>query len=449
MFVGACGDATSQRDDAAGLSDEALTQLSRDAFTFAYPLMEQYRMLLGLTSPQSPAFVTERNKLFADRALKGPEDTQVIRPNADTLYGGVFMDLRAEPLVISVPEMDDSRYYSVQLIDAHTHNFGYIGTRTTGNGAGRFMIAGPKWQGETPAGITQVIRTETYVPFALIRIEVKGENDLQRVHMLQDAFAGTPLSEFLGYEAPADAPPISWVAPIGQGDEWNPDFIKVLRLIHDELIEAHPSETVLFERYLNLEALLDDPAKREIIRAAAKQQYQAIVSKQDQLGQMVNGWLLTSAIFGNREHMQGKYQMRAEATYYGLWGNDLEEAYYPTAMQDANGESLDASMHNYVLHFNADQLPQAKGFWSLTMYNEAQLMYANEVDRYVVGDRSAHLQYGDDGSLTIYLQHENPGADKESNWLPTNNGPFTLTMRMYIPEDTSYQPPALRTADQL
>ena len=147
--------------------------------------------------------------------------------------------------------------------------------------------------------------------------------------------------------------------------------------------------------------------------------------------------------------MQGKYQMRAEATYFGLWGNDLDEAYYPTAMQDANGESLDASMHNYVLHFTADQLPQAKGFWSLTMYNEAQLMYANEVDRYVVGDRSAHLQYGDDGSLTIYLQHENPGADKESNWLPTNNGPFTLTMRMYIPENTRYQPPALQTADQL
>ena len=187
MSVGACGDSTSQRDDAASLSDEALTQLSREAFTFAYPLMEQYRMLLGLTSPQSPAFVSERNKLFADRVLKGPEDTQVIRPNADTLYGGVFMDLRAEPLVISVPEMDDSRYYSVQLIDAHTHNFGYIGTRTTGNGAGQFMIAGPNWRGETPTGITQVIRTEMYVPLALIGIEVKDEDDLKRVHYLQHA----------------------------------------------------------------------------------------------------------------------------------------------------------------------------------------------------------------------------------------------------------------------
>ena len=81
------------------------------------------------------------------------------------------------------------------------------------------------------------------------------------------------------------------------------------------------------------------------------------------------------------------------------------------------------------------------------MYNEAQLMHANELNRNVVGDRSAHLQYAEDGSLTIYLQHENPGGDKESNWLPTNMGPFTLTMRIYIPEDTSYQPPALRTAD--
>ncbi len=77
------------------------------------------------------------------------------------------------------------------------------------------------------------------------------------------------------------------------------------------------------------------------------------------------------------------------------------------------------------------------------MSKKAQLMYANAVDRYVVGDRSAHLQYGEVGSLTNYLQHENPGADKESNWLPTNNGPFTLTMRMYIPEDTIYRPPAI------
>jgi len=433
--------------DVVNLSDEALTQLTREAFTFAFPLVEQYRMQVALTHPQSPAFSADFNQFGAVRALQGPEDTLVIRPNADTLYAAVILDVRTEPMVIAVPEMEDSRYYSVQLIDSHTHNFGYIGTRTTGNGAGQFMIAGPNWRGETPEGITRLIRTESYVPMGLIRIEVKGEDDLQRVHTLQDAFAVTPLSEFLDNEAPADAPPLSWVAPIGQGDEWNPDFIKVLRFIHDELIEAHPTETALFERYLSLEALLDDPAKREIIRTAAEQQYQAIVSNQDQLGQMVNGWLLTSAIFGNREHMQGKYQMRAEATYYGLWGNDLEEAYYPTAMRDANGDPLDASMHNYVLHFTAEELPKAKGFWSLTMYNDAQLMHTNEVDRYVVGDRSAHLQYGEDGSLTIYLQHENPGADKESNWLPTNNGQFTLTMRIYIPEDTGYQPPALQTAD--
>ena len=464
LITSACGDNTSTGPDSSSianapaaentsaadtnsLSDEALTQLTGDAFTFAYPLVEQYRMMVALTHPQSPAFGADFNHFSAGRTLHGPDTTFIIRPNADTLYGGVVLDLRTEPMVIVVPKMEESRYYSVQLIDSHTHNFGYIGTRTTGNGAGQFMIAGPNWRGETPEGITQVIRTESYVPAALIRIEVKGEDDLQRVHTLQDAFAVTPLSEFLGTEPPADAPALSWVAPVGQGDEWNPDFIKVLRFIHDELIEAHPTETALFERYLSLGALLDDPAKREIIRAAAEQQYQAIVSNQDQLGQMVNGWLLTSAIFGNREHMQGKYQMRAEATYYGLWGNDLEEAYYPTAMRDANGDPLDASMHNYVLHFTAEELPKAKGFWSLTMYNDAQLMHTNEVDRYVVGDRSAHLQYGEDGSLTIYLQHENPGADKESNWLPTNNGQFTLTMRIYIPEDTGYQPPALQTAD--
>ena len=167
------------------------------------------------------------------------------------------------------------------------------------------------------------------------------------------------------------------------------------------------------------------------------------------LGDRRNGWMLTEASFGTRDAMQGRYLRRAGAAALGLWGNDLEEAFYPETSIDADGEALDASKHDYVVHFAAEELPPVKSFWSLSMYNLPQQHFIhNSIDRYLLGDNTKGVVYGEDGSLTVYLQHESPGKDKESNWLPAPDGLFSLQMRCYWPEpeslDPLYVPPAVR-----
>ncbi len=199
-----------------------------------------------------------------------------------------------------------------------------------------------------------------------------------------------------------------------------------------------------------------DPEKIEpdtlaAIEAGVASALQKIEAKMKMLGTKKNGWMLISGAFGSREIMQGKYLTRAAAAYFGLWGNTLDEAFYPESSQDADGEALDASKHNYVLHFEADQLPPVKAFWSLSMYKlPEQHFIENPINRYVISSATKGLKYGDDGSLTIFMQHESPSADAESNWLPAPDGPFSLQARLYWPEpnalDLLYAPPPIRKA---
>ena len=165
-----------------------------------------------------------------------------------------------------------------------------------------------------------------------------------------------------------------------------------------------------------------------------------------------NGWTLTGGAFGNRERMQGKYLLRAAAAKSGLYGNDQDEAYYPSTQSDAAGAALDASKSGYVMRFGKDQLPPVKGFWSMTMYAlPSQLVVANPLRRYSIGDRTTGLKYGQDGSLTLYVQTRSPGPSQETNWLPAPKGPFSLQLRMYWPKPEAlapelYAPPAVEPA---
>ena len=169
------------------------------------------------------------------------------------------------------------------------------------------------------------------------------------------------------------------------------------------------------------------------------------------LGTRKNGWMQVAGVFGTREAMKGKYLTRAAAAMFGLWGNTLEEAYYPESSVDENGEALDGSKHNYVLHFDADRLPRVNAFWSLSMYKlPEQLFVANPLERYVIGSATKGLKYNADGSLDLYIQKSSPGKDKESNWLPAHSGLFSLQARLYWPTPEMLEPlytlPAIQKA---
>ena len=143
------------------------------------------------------------------------------------------------------------------------------------------------------------------------------------------------------------------------------------------------------------------------------------------------------------------YLARAAVAFAGLGANTIEDAVYPTAITDADGKPF-MSDNRYLLHFAKDQIPQVRGFWSLTMYNEKQAFAANPIDRYAIGDRDK-LAFNPDGSLDIYIQRESPGKDKESNWLPAPaSGPFTMNMRLYWPKSAvlegDWLPPGVKLA---
>ena len=438
-----------------GRSDDSPRAIAEEAYIFAFPLLESYKMLFAMVMFEgSGAYEGPPNVLFHKRELLDADYTLIVRPNNDTFYSGVWLDLRTEPMVLSVGAVPLERYYSFQLIDMYSHNIGYVGSRATGPEAGSYLIAGPRWNGETPDGIDGIIRSETEFLIALARTAVFGSGDVGNVISIQESFSAVPLSVFTGGAAPPAAVEIS-LPPYDPEQARSAGFVSYVNALLP-YVDPHPSESELWRRFAAIGIGSDerfdkaslDPDLSEAIDAGVAAALERIESEATRLGRLENGWMLTEGAFGTREAMQGKYLTRSAAAFFGLWGNTLEEAYYPNAELDVDGDQLDGSQFDYTLRFEADELPPAQSFWSLSMYKlPEQLFIHNPIDRYTIGDRTAGLQYGEDGSLTVYIQTESPGADRESNWLPAFEGPFAFTMRIYWPEldalDPLYVPPAI------
>jgi hypothetical protein len=439
------------------MTPEEVQTITEEAYIFSFPILDSYKMLFAQALyPESDAYEAPMNAMNHYTELLGPDYTLIVRPNNDTLYSIAWLDLRAEPMVLSVPAIPLDRYYSFQLIDLYTHNFAYVGSRATGPEAGNYLITGPGWSGAAPAGITAVIPCETAFATALARTAVFGPEDVPNVAAIQAQYRVTPLSEFAGSEPPpaAAAPQLP---PYNPEQARSADFVALLNAFLPYLGQ-HPSEAELWQRFaaigvgadFDLESL--DPEIRAAMEEGVATAIEKIETEGANLGSRKNGWMLTEASFGPREAMQGRYMRRAGAAFFGLWGNDLEEAFYPESSVDADGEALDASKHDYVVHFAADELPPVKSFWSLSMYNLPQQHFIhNPINRYTIGDRTEGVVYGKDGSLTVYLQHESPGKDKESNWLPAPDGLLSLQMRCYWPApeslDPLYAPPAVERVE--
>ena len=441
------------------LTPEQAKQVAEEAYIFAFPMLDNYKMMFAQAIFEgSPAYDAPFNTLKNKAILLGPEYTTIVRPNNDTFYSIIWLDLRGEPVVLSVPAITDNRYYSFQLIDLYTHNFDYIGTRSTGFGAGNYIIAGPGWKGEVPEGVAKVIPTEGNFAVALGRTQVFGPDDVENAVSVQQGYKAQLLSEYLGQEPPAA--PASLDFPVYSPEKVKTaEFIGYLNFILGQL-EPHPSEEALLEKFAGIGIGPDrpfdvekiDPEIKKAIEEGIAGALEKIEAKTLELGERHNGWMQITGVFGTREAMQGKYLVRAAAAYFGLWGNTLEEAFYPETNLDADGEALDGSKHKYVLHFEADEIPPVKAFWSLSMYKlPEQLFIENEINRYVISSATEGLRYEEDGSLNVYIQKETPGGEMTSNWLPAHDGPFSLQARLYWPEPAQLNPlytmPAVNKAE--
>ncbi|KII33676.1 hypothetical protein NL64_09230 [Pseudomonas fluorescens] len=413
---------------AANLDQQQAKALAQEAYVFAYATAEHNKVLNAFTAK------LPFNYLHSEPRLYGPGDNKVVSPNNDTFYTSALLDLRAEPQVLQVPAID-GRYYSFQLVDMRTDNLDYIGTRATGNKAGRYLIAGPDWQGELPPGFSGVIRSPSRVVFLLGRTEVKGEGDQPQGAQVLKNYVLQPLSKLLGTPTPAALPKLQF--PTYEDSKKGPAVALFSRF--NALAALHewtPSEQQKLSRFgeigIKQGAEFTPPQSLEqaVIEGAeaGREQVRAASSN---LSIEQQGWSRLPANVGKF----GEDDLtRAAVAWRYIYANDQVEALYPVAMHDIDGQSLDG--HScYQLSFPAGQLPPVDAFWSLTMYDgNTQLLVENSINRYSIGDRTPNLRYNSDEGLTIFLQSNSPGKEQQGNWLPTPVGPFNLLLRLYLPQ---------------
>ncbi|HXX01940.1 MAG TPA: DUF1254 domain-containing protein [Candidatus Acidoferrales bacterium] len=446
-----------QQSSITGLSATEAQAIAKEAYIYGYPMVDGYRIQYAyFVDVGNKEYKAPWNQICNISRVYTPEDKEVTTPNSDTPYSMLGLDLRAEPIVLTVPAIEKDRYYSVQFIDLYTFNFGYAGSRSTGNEAGNFLLAGPKWKGEKPEGIKAVIPCETELALVAYRTQLFGPDDLDNVKKVQAGYKVQPLSGFLGKPTLA-APAIDFFKPIPEDQQrTSPEFFNVLNFIL-KFCPTHPSETELRARFAKLgigpdgafDAAKLSPEISKAIGAGMADAWQAFadLKKKVDAGQVTSG-----DAFGTREHLKNNYLYRMAAGVMGIYGNSQQEAMYPVLSVDSEGQKLDAAQNRYTVRLAPDQMPPVNAFWSLTMYElPGSRLTANPINRYLINSPMLpSLKRDADGGLTVYIQNDSPGKDKESNWLPAPKGPFITIMRLYWPKDEAlngkWKPPAVARA---
>jgi hypothetical protein len=431
--------------------------IAKEAYIYGFPLVDNYRIEYAyFVDTKNPEYKAPWNHLTNIPRVYTPADTAIQTPNSDTPYSMIGMDLRAEPMVLTVPVIEKDRYFSIQLIDAYTFNFDYAGSRTTGNDGGSFLVAGPGWKGETPAGVKKVFRSETDLIIAAYRTQLFNPDDLDNVKKVQAGYKAEPLSAFLGQPAPAPAPAIDFIMPLSAADERkSPEFFNILNFIL-QFCPTDPSEIELMARFAKIGIgagkTFDASTLSPEMKTAVEQGMADAWADLENLKKQIDAGKVTSGeLFGTRAYLKNNYLYRMAAAVLGIYGNSKQEAMYPVYAVDAAGQKLDGA-NKYTVHFASGGLPPVHAFWSLTMYDLPQsLLVANPINRYLLNSPMLPQFVKDaDGGLTFYVQNESPGKDKEPNWLPAPKGPFMAVMRLYWPKkaalDGTWKQPPLAKA---
>jgi hypothetical protein len=449
-------------DKLAGISVPGIEEtraIAEEGFIYGLPIVMNYAVQYEFTVDSSSSqYKGPLNQIFNEARVFTYQDTSVVTPNSDTPYSMLWLDLRAEPMVVSVPEVEKNRYYSVQLIDGNTFNYGYIGSRATGNDAGDYMVVGPGWKGETPAGIKKVFQATTEFGLSVFRTQLFDATDIENVKKVQAGYKAQPLSAYLGQPAPPAAPAIDF--PKIDTELVKTNFFAYLDFAL-QFAPAGPEETGIRAKLASIGVgpgkTFDfkdlSPEHKAEIGLGMKAGEEKIEKYLADGVKEINGWKVSS-FFGDRAFFNGDWLKRAAAAKAGIYGNDAEEAMYPMASKLSDGQPLDCSKHDYTLTLPAGGFPPVNAFWSVTMYDgKTQLLIKNPIDRYLINSpMMPNLKKGSDGSLTMYIQKDNPGPAKESNWLPAPDDTIYVVMRLYWPKteapsilppgEGTWQPPA-------
>ncbi|WP_346909640.1 DUF1254 domain-containing protein [uncultured Roseibium sp.] len=452
------------------LTQKEADAIAVEAYLYFYPLVTMdltRRQLLSL-DPTKNAFGGVQNWFRNVRAYPTADEKSVVRPNFDTLYTSTFLDLTEEPMVISVPDTG-GRYYLLPMLDMWTDVFTSPGWRTTGTAEGHFLVTRPEWRPELgkdfakelglPEGTRRIDAPTSHV-WIIGRTKTDGPSDYDAVHKIQDGFKISPLSKW-GQEVKAPA-----FSPDPTVDTKTPPKVQVDTMAGKdyftyaaEIFKVEPPhdtdqpilsrmERLGFEQGKSFDFDNADPVVKAALEAAPKTAQHLLAWKSPRIADEVNKWSMdidNIGVYGTN------YLKRAVIAQLGLGANLPEDAIYPIALTDADGNSLDGA-NDYVLHFEPSEIPPVDAFWSVTIYDNNGYQVANSLNRFALSSWMP-MQRNPDGSLDLYFQNKSPGADKEANWLPAPEGGFNVTMRLYAPRPAAligkWAPPAITKVQKL
>jgi hypothetical protein len=431
--------------------------IGMELYTYLYPLLTMEVTRRQMTNAPLGTVIGRgpMNTFVHVRQFPPADFRDVVRPNFDTLYSVAWLDLSREPLVVSVPDTH-GRYYVLPIYDMWTDAFAAPGWRTTGTAAAEWALVPPGWSGTLPSGV-RPIACPTSTVWIIGRTQTDGPEDYEAVHAVQDGMTVTPLSVWPAAPAPVEAvidPDVDdHTEPLHQVNEMS--MVDYLTLGADLLISypPHATDFAIVERARQIGFHAGEPfdptridtSVLQAIEGVPKAALAHMAADLPTLARVTNGWSMNTdsmGVYGNF------YLKRAIVAMAGLGANQAEDAIYPLQIVTAEGGPAEGST-NYVLRFAADSLPPADAFWSVTMYDEEGFQIANPIDRFAIGSKN-DLRHAADGSLTLLIQHEDPGGEQTANWLPSPAGRFSLCMRLYAPRpealDARWNPPPLTRA---
>jgi len=366
-----------KKDATKGVAAPSIAEtkaIAEEGFIYGLPIVMNYAVMYEYAVDRnSGQFKAPFNEIKNEARVYTYKDTAIVTPNSDTPYSLLWLDLRAEPMVLSVPAVEKRRYYSVMLCDGNTFNYGYIGSRATGSEAGDYLVVGPDWKGETPAGIKKVFQSSTQFSLAAYRTQLFNAADMPNVVKVQAGYKVQPLSAYLKQSAPPAAPAINF--PKIDKDLVKTNFFEYLDFAL-QFAPAGPEEQAIRAKLASIGIgagktfdfkglSLEHKAE---VGLGMKEGEKKVEDAVKNLGKKINGWNVAS-ITGDRAFFNGDWLKRAAAAKAGIYGNDAVEAMYPLTTALPNGEALDGSKHNYTLTFTKDQFPPVNAFWSVTMYD--------------------------------------------------------------------------------
>lgn len=416
-----------------------LAELARRAVPYGLPTVDLHRILVNFAlDPSSPEYKAPLNAVHHSRGLADPSDLSVVAMNVDTPYSWAWLDLRSGPVVLVMPAHAADRYMSAQIVDLYTNIVGYVSPRTYGNGGGRYAVRGPAG-GSVGGEVDAVLECPTDLALALVRTQLFDDSDIVEVAALQDQVV--VLADGPAQPMPVGVPTVDVRAPLGGG------FLRALDWML-QFMPTLPEDDGIREELSGLgvgvglvDALLAEPA-------VDAEERQGLAEGMRDVQERCAAVRSSAELFGSREFYAGDHLRRAAGAFLGILGNAVEEYLGVGYRADENGEPFDGA-RSYAITFAPDGTPDVGAFWSITLYDDAGHLYANPLDRYVLGSRQLGGMVRDgDGSLTLRVQHARPPEEQVANWLPCPSGRFGLTFRTYLPgpalRDGSWTAPPVR-----